>query len=256
LRFLESLQHRKPRRADIDDPASVAVRRGILSEKRFLRKVYEERYRQLAIPALLRGGAVLELGSGPGFLREYIPSLILSDIIHHSGVDVVLDAARLPFGASSLDGIAMVNVLHHVANARRLLSEAGRCVVGGGAMVMIEPWVTGWSRWVYKNLHHEPFRPDATSWEFPSTGTMSGANSALPWIIFGRDANKFREDFPQWRVASIDLICPFKYLASGGFATENSMPGWSFCPWSALEILLAPWKTSLAMFARITLIRV
>ncbi len=35
---------------------------------------------------------------------------------------------------------------------------------------MIEPWVTPWSRIIYKYLHHEPFDPHETEWCFPPTG--------------------------------------------------------------------------------------
>jgi hypothetical protein len=61
---------------------------------------------------------------------------------------------------------------------------------------MIEPWVTPWSRLVYTRMHHEPFVPAAAQWEFLTTGPLSGANGALPYILFSRDRAQFELEFP------------------------------------------------------------
>ena len=57
-------------------------------------------------------GNVLEIGSGPGFLADYIPDLVTSDIFTLPGVRCVLDGSALPFATGSLRGIVMTNVLH------------------------------------------------------------------------------------------------------------------------------------------------
>src|SRR5262249_39668042 len=127
-----------------------------------------------------------------------------------------------------------------------------RCVRPGGVVSMIEPWVTPWSRLIYTRLHHEPFRPDATEWEFPATGPLSGANGAMPWIIFERDRAEFEREFPQWRMAAIRPHTPLCYLLSGGVSMRSLMPGWAHAPVRAVEAMLRP----LAMFAHVTLRRV
>jgi hypothetical protein len=116
---------------------------------------------------------------------------------------------------------------------------------------MLEPWVTTWSKFIYANLHHEPFLPNATNWSFPPTGPLSGANGAVPWIIFQRDRTKFEKDFPELKIADIQLTMPFRYLLSGGVSMRSLMPGWSFPFWRGLEKLLHPFMNSLAMFAYI-----
>ena len=102
-------------------------------------------------------------------------------------------------------------------------------------MAMIEPWVTPWSRFVYTRLHHEPFQPETPSWELPTSGPLSGANDALPWIIFARDRIKFEQEFPQWQIEMIKPIMPFRYLLSGGVSLRGLAPGWSFGMWRQLE---------------------
>ena len=95
------------------------------------------------------------------------------------GVDRVVDARALAFDDNALDGIVMVDVLHHIPDVSLFFQEASRCVKAGGLVVMIEPWHTPWSRWVYQNLHHEPFEP-TSDWTIPASGPLSGANGALP----------------------------------------------------------------------------
>jgi hypothetical protein len=121
---------------------------------------------------------------------------------------------------------------------------------------MIEPWVTPWSRWIYTRLHHEPFHPEALQWEFPAQGPLSGANGALPWIIFVRDRLQFEQEFPQWQIELIEPRMPFRYLISGGVSLRSLVPGWSFHLWRYTENALYYWINSLAMFAQIVLRRV
>lgn len=256
MRWLRQwLAHPLTRGLDLDDPCTTQLRRRVITEKPFLRALYQEWYLRIA-RALPAGEApVLELGSGAGFLGEHVPGLITSEVFPCDGVRAVLDGHRLPFADASLRAIVMTDVLHHLRDARGFLREATRCVRPGGAVIMIEPWSTPWSRFVYARLHHEPFQTDAKEWAFPSSGPLSGANGALPWIIFERDRARFEREFPEWAIEGIELLMPFRYLVSGGVSMRSLMPGWSFGAWRLLERGLAPWLPQLAMFAQITLRR-
>src|SRR5207253_2508282 len=103
--------------------------------------------------------------------------------------------------------------------------------------------------------HHEPFQPETPSWELPSSGPLSSANGALPWVIFVRDRVKFTQEFPEWRVELIKPIMPFRYLLSGGVSLRGLAPGCSFGLWRQLENALHNWNNQLAMFAQIVLRR-
>jgi hypothetical protein len=120
---------------------------------------------------------------------------------------------------------------------------------------MIEPWVTPWSRWVYTHFHHEPFDPRAVEWEVPRAGPLSGANGALPWILFERDRGRFERTFPEWHIREVVPCMPFRYLLSGGVSLRGLAPGWTFPFWRGVERLLSPWRKTWAMFARIVLAR-
>lgn len=249
------LAHPLTRGLDLDDPHTTALRRRIVREKPFLRRIYEEWYALLvaAIPA--GEGGVLELGSGGGFLSEFLPNLITSEVFPCPGVQHVIDAHCLPLGDGELRAIVMTNVFHHLPRVRRFLAEARRCVRPGGVLAMIEPWLTPWSRFVYRHIHHEPCDPAAATWEFPPAGPLSGANGALPWIVFHRDRREFEREFPQWAIRTLRPLMPLRYLLSGGVSLRSLAPGWTFGWWRGVERLLTPLNGKLAMFALIVLER-
>jgi SAM-dependent methyltransferase len=240
---------------DIDDPETTRRRREIVRAKPFLRRIYEEWYG--SIQAALPPGdePILELGSGAGFLAERISRVIASDVMVLPDIDLVADAGRLPIRADALRGIVMTNVFHHVPDVRGFLRDAARVVRTGGAIVMIEPWVTTWSTIVYTRFHHEPFDTRAPEWTVPQTGPLSGANGALPWIVFERDRERFARECPGWRVASIEPVMPFRYLLSGGVSLRCLVPNWTFGFWRALERGMTRWMRPWGMFARIVLVR-
>ncbi|MDD5723455.1 MAG: class I SAM-dependent methyltransferase [Syntrophales bacterium] len=247
------LAHPLTRGMDIDDPQTTALRLQIIRSKPFLRKLYEEWYRDIAthFPSDAR---VLELGSGAGFLKEFVPQLITSELFSTPGVERVIDAQAIAMAEASLDGIVMTDVLHHIPDCSSFFHEAARVIRPGGRVVMIEPWNTTWSRWVYQHLHHELFEPDAREWRIPLSGPLSGANGALPWIIFQRDRALFEARHPQWRIVSILPIMPFAYLLSGGVSLRNFLPGWMYQPVRFLEQRYN--EAFRAMFAVITLLRI
>jgi Methylase involved in ubiquinone/menaquinone biosynthesis len=249
------LAHPLTRGLDIDDPETTNLRRQIIQEKSFLRQVYVEWYQLIAAWLPSDDGAVLELGSGAGFMGEFVPNLITSELFCCPNIRMVSSGLSLPFRPRSLRGIVMTNVLHHLPQPRLFFSEASRCVRPGGIIAMIEPWVTPWSRFVYTRLHHEPFQPDARSWELPTTGPLSGANGALPWIIFARDQAQFKQALPQWRIELIKPIMPFRYLLSGGVSLRALSPGWSFGLWRQVENALDSLRNLLSMFAQVRLRR-
>ena len=249
------LTHPLTRGLNIDDPRCTELRRTIIREKPFLRQVYQEWYESVVSHLPSGQGAVLELGSGGGFLSDYIPEMITSEVFYCRNIRMVLDGFHLPFPDGTLRGIVLTDVLHHLPDPEQFFSEAARCVRPHGRVIMIEPWVTRWSEFVYANLHHEPFRPESQEWSFPRSGPLSGANGAMPWIIFERDRARFEQEFPEWRISQIKLMMPFRYLVSGGVSLRNLMPGCSFMLWRKLENALRPRMKDLAMFALIVLER-
>ena len=248
------MAHPLTRGMSLDDPKTTELRRYVIREKYFLRLIYKKWYQKISASLMPDQRPVLEVGSGGGFMVEFIPGLITSEVFYISSVALVLDGLHMPLADNSLGAIVMINVLHHLTNnVRNFFTNASRCIRKKGAIIMIEPWVTPWSKVIYSKLHHEPFNPDAAEWECTKTGPLSGANSALPWILFSRDRQKFENEFPQWRILQIKPMMPFIYLLSGGVSMRSFMPEISFNYWRSLEKALSPWMPYLGMFAQITL---
>jgi SAM-dependent methyltransferase len=249
------LAHPLVRGLDIDAPETTELRRHIIRQKPALEDVYRDWYSRLVSAFPPGNEPILEIGSGGGFLREIVPELITSDVIPLPGIDRVIDARSLPFPDKALRGIALVNVLHHLPAPRDFLREATRCVRGGGVLSMIEPWVTPWSTVVYRKFHHEPFEPQAATWEFPPAGPLSGANGANPWILFVRDRRRFEREFPEWEIRLIRPFMPLRYLLSGGVSMRSLAPFWSSGFWRGVECLLRPLNNWLGLFAHVVLER-
>lgn len=225
---MKFLGHPLTRDIDVDDPRSTILRRRIIREKVFLRRLYSEWYGLICRQLPAENANVLEIGSGAGFLKQVLPQVITSEVFPLDGVDRVEDATDLSFADSSLDAIVMTDVLHHVPDVSRFFGEAARTLRDDGAIILIEPWRTRWSQWVYQRLHHEPFRPDTDDWRLPPGGPLSMANGAIPWMVFDRDKERFERENPDLAVEAIKPLMPLAYLASGGVSLRALLPGGAY----------------------------
>ncbi len=213
---------------DLDSPKRTLEHREIIRKKYFLRKLYTKWYEVLfeEIPNYEKK-KIVELGSGGGFLKELAPNIITSDFLDLPTNDLSFSALEMPFDSKSLDGIFMIDTFHHLPDIHRFLGEVDRTLQSGGKLVMIEPANSLWGRWIYQNFHHEPFLPEA-GWTIPLSGPLSGANGALPWIVFQRDRKIFEEIFPNLSIKTIKYHTPFIYLVSGGVSFRQLLPNISF----------------------------
>jgi SAM-dependent methyltransferase len=243
------------RDSDTDDSHALGLRRKVIQSKPFLRRIYQEWYQWVVSSILLSDGRVLELGSGMGFLADYIPGLFTSEVIPSGHVSLITDARDIPIAGSSLHSIVLIDVFHHIPDARRFLVEVVRTLRVGGLLILVEPWMTSWSRFIYTQFHPEPFLPNASNWEFPSKNPLYSANGALSWIVFKRDRAMFEQEFPLLKIVQIQPFMPFRYLLSGGITYRSFQPGWSFPFWKSMENCLSPWFPSLGMFVKIILRR-
>lgn len=249
------LEHPLTRGLSLDDPATTALRRQIVASKPFLRHIYQDWYAQIAQRIPAGSGLVLELGAGAGFLEAFVPGVVKSEVFVCPGVAVVLDACHMPIRRGALRAIVMTDVLHHVPDVRRFFADAADAVRPGGAIIMVEPWVSSWSRLIYSHLHHEPFDVRASRWELEPSGPLSGANGALPWIVLQRDRRRFEREFPQWAVEEVRPGMPFRYLVSGGVSMRALMPSWTTPLWRIVERAFEPVMDQVAMFATLVLRR-
>lgn len=235
---------------DLDTKESLIEHKSIINSKLFLKNVYIDFYKKLKGHTVPKKGLLIEVGSGGGFLKRFIPKVITTDVLKADGIDRKLDLEDIKLKSNSVSAFYMLNVFHHIKNPKRALSEMQRCLIGGGKIIMIEPWPTIFSKFIYRNFHHETF-DTSSDWKIKGSGRMSDANGALPWIVFRRDSQKFNKLFPNLVITKITPHTPLKYLFSGGLSHPQYLPN-SFYPLLTLiEKLLSPLNNLVAMFATI-----
>lgn len=221
----------------LDDPRTTIKHREIILSKNFLKKIYLEWYSNFVEEVKKNpGGKYLEIGSGGGFLKELIPNVITSDVQQLPNVEMKFSAEDIPFKDEEIDGIFMVNVLHHIPHPHKFFKEAERILKRGGKIIMVEPANTFLSQFIYRNFHHEPFSPKG-DWEIQSTGPLSGANGALPYIYMIRDRKKFEQLFPSLKIENIKYHTALVHTLSGGVSRKCLVPQWTYGFWKILEVL-------------------
>ncbi|WP_434687177.1 class I SAM-dependent methyltransferase [Pseudanabaena minima] len=238
----------------LDDSENIYILRKIIQRKTFLRNIYLSFYRKFLniLSTLKVEGEVIELGSGAGFIKRKIPHVITSDVIAYEGIDKVFSALDIPFTDNSVSAFLMIDVLHHIKDSRLFFQEMQRCLKVGGKVVMIEPANTIWSRFIYTRFHHEPFDVNG-GWGFEEGGPLSGANMAIPHIIFQRDVRQFIYEYPNLKICSISFHTPFRYLISGGLSFRQLLPSFTYPLIVFVEFILTPLNNFLGMFMTIEL---
>jgi SAM-dependent methyltransferase len=237
----------------LDDRSLTLLHKEILLQKGFLRKVYERFYRNLMSNIVEPGAKTLvELGSGAGFIKQMFPNVQTSDVLDLPGLDKVFDATKMPFDDKTVDGILLIDVLHHIKNVEQFFSESSRILKEQGRVVLIEPANTPWARFIYTRFHHEVFDPGA-DWQVHGERPLLDGNDALAWIIFHRDKELFEKKFPELKIIKTYCHTPLAYLLSGGFTLRQLLPSWSYVIISSVESMFQFAGNLTGMFQTIVL---
>ena len=165
-------------------------------------------------------GKTLEIGSGPGFFKRYSPEIISSDILPLDHLDLVCDSHHLPFDNGTLGNVTGIDVIHHFKNPAFYFNEAERVLKQSGRIILVEPWITPVSRFVYTYLHHEACEPVddpfQNAFDEEDKDPWSG-NAMLPYLVFRKFSGSFVAHWPNLKIVQIETFATFAYLLSGGF---------------------------------------
>jgi SAM-dependent methyltransferase len=190
-----------------------------------LRALYGDWYARVAteLPARELGPRV-EIGSGPGFARHFVPDLTLTDIVKAPWHEHEVSAEQLPFDDGSLAALVLFDVLHHVPAPARFFAEAARTLRSGGRIVMCEPYVSPLSYPVYRWLHPEPLDMNADPLAAAGARDPFDSNQAIPTLLFGRGRARFEREFPMFGLRSLVRLAGPSYPASGGLSRGVLLP--------------------------------
>ena len=154
----------------------------------------------------LRPGKILELGGGSGNLKETFPEAISSDIVFVPWLDAVMDAHALPFKAESLDNIVLFDVLHHLRAPTFFFYEAERVLRPKGRIVMIEPYVSWASFFIYRFLHDESMKWNVDPFVDESADGIKDpfhGNQAVPTLLFEKYVERFCQTFTHLNIVNV-----------------------------------------------------
>ncbi|MCR9220195.1 MAG: class I SAM-dependent methyltransferase [Alphaproteobacteria bacterium] len=222
----------------------LAARRAAWERKPALRAVYADYYRRMT-DALPDGGVWLEIGAGSGHSTGLLDARLRMDILESPWIDVVGDAQRLPFADESLDGIALLDVLHHLGDPGRFFEEAARALKPGGRIVLLDPGITPLSWLFYHFLHEEtvdmaadPLAPAANA----DDNDPFESNQAIPTLLFKREEHRIAlsDRVPALKTVERRWLSLFAYPLTGGFKRWTLLPEAWVAPLLRLEDRLLP----------------
>ena len=203
-------------------------------KKPVLREVYANFYRQIAANLAMTAGDFknLELGSGMGNVKQFIPDCITSDIFTNSWLDRMENAYSLSFADGSLANLILFDVWHHLEYPANALAEASRVLKPGGRLLVMDPAMSAAGRFVYGLFHHEPL---GFANRFQARPVAIGNPAELPYFAAQSSAHRLlvhREEpelLVDWSLVKVLKITSFAYLASGGFRgrqlySDNLLP--------------------------------
>jgi hypothetical protein len=197
-------------------------------KKPVLQRIYGSFYKEIAghlvCPA---SGPVVELGSGIGASKNFIPNCITTDIFPNPWLDRVENAYQLKFADSSIRNLILFDVFHHLRYPGAALAEFWRVVMPKGRVILFEPAMGLLGKLVYGLFHHEPLALDSRIELFPPPGERPSehgyyAAQGNAWRIFVKGERP--ELFDQWNLLRCRTSCALSYVLSGGFSKPSLYP--------------------------------
>ena len=213
--------------------------------KPLLREVYGGFYRLIRdrLPRE-RGGAVVEIGSGMGNIKQWIPECVTTDLFPNPWLDRVESVYRLSFADGSASAFILLDVFHHLRHPGAALAEMRRALGPGGRVILFEPDMGALGRFIFGRFHHEPLGlGERIEWDAPPAWNPDGhgyyAAQGNASRIFAD--GELREKLDGWRVVEVKRMPAFSYIGSGGFRGPQVYPHFALPLVRGIENVFAMW---------------
>ena len=175
--------------------------------KPLLHRIYGEFYREIAshVDPGIRG-AIVELGSGMGNIKEHVPECVTTDVFPNPWLDRVENAYALTFADGSVGHLILFDVWHHLQFPGTALREFHRVLSPDGKLIIFDPAMGLFGRIVFGLFHHEPLGlKEAIEWEAPPSFVPGEhryyAAQGNASRVFG--GSEFRTKLSDWRVSEL-----------------------------------------------------
>lgn len=226
------------------------LHRQIWNKKKILREIYHDWYKKILADLKPSSNQTVEIGAGSGNFKMFHPNIIACDIETNPWINRSFDAHQMPFKDRSLGNIVLIDTLHHLTDPVKFLREAGRVLEKGGKIIMLEPYPSPFSLFIYRIFHPEPFIMNVNYFQ----GGFPQPNQAIPFLLFFKHyketKDKFEGIFSLTKRKKISFIL---YPLSGGFENRSLIPNIIIPLIKLLEYLLIPFKDILAFRCYIVL---
>lgn len=197
-------------------------------QKPVLKKIYRQFYQLIAEQVVGDSKRlVVEIGSGPGDIKEEIPYCIQTGLFPQPWLDRVENAYRLSFASETVSDLILFDVFHHLQYPGTALNEFYRVLIPGGRVIIFEPCLSllGWL--VYGVFHHEPMGLKIPiEWLAPADWRPQEsayyAASMNAWKVFYRRTPE--ELYRHWTMKVRRPITAIAYVASGGYTKPQLYP--------------------------------
>jgi SAM-dependent methyltransferase len=214
-----------------------------------LRKVYGNFYKIMRRALTPLPGQIVELGSGIGAAKEFIPTCITTDIFPNPWLDQQENAYSLTFADSSVSNLILLDVFHHLVYPGIALSEFHRVLRESGRVIILEPAMSLLGKLIYGLFHHEPLGLDRPiAWFAPigvdpkETGYYAAQANASKVFL----GHQFKEALSAWDIPILESFPDIAYVASGGFSKPQFYPSSLLPVIRASEKILALWPNIFA----------
>lgn len=199
---------------------------------------------------------ILEIGSGIGAIKEFIPDCITSDLFPNAWLDRQENCYRLNFANESLSHLVLVDVWHHLRYPGTALHEFRRVLQPGGRVILLEPACSLLGHIVYRLFHHEPVAMSAPiTWHAPADFSADqadyyAAQGSATKLFWHGEHTKYMEG---WHLSEVSPLVSFPYLASGGFSGPRFMGRFPDKFFASLDFITQPFPRLFAARLLVTL---
>lgn len=197
-------------------------------QKPILKSLYGDFYRRIATQlSNLPDSNIVELGSGLGNIREFIPNCIRTDLFPNPWIDQIENAYQLSFADESISDLILTDVFHHLKYPGTALKEFSRVLRKGGRVIMLEPCISALGLLVYGAFHEEPIAvTKRIEWEAPAGWAAEhidyyAAQGNASRVFLGKS---FRHQLRNWQTIKTQRLSAIAYAASGGFSKLQLYP--------------------------------
>jgi len=178
------------------------------------------------------GERILEIGAGAGLSRHFMnrKSCVLTDFLPWDDPKIhgLIDAQSLPFSDDYFDSAFALDSIHHISHPTLAVAELCRVVRPGGRIIIVEPYVSYLSFFIYKFFHNEK-----TTWNYkiPDNGenvsstASDGEQSTLQSLLSNQNLiSYFESRFEKKITFKRSYFSPVSFFATGGLTSPLPTP--------------------------------